>query len=118
MSSIPPSEGTGGAAEMALGYGAGQPQPAPLSVQQPSAPVNEPGTPTGGSMPAPAPSSAPSQANQFAGMSEADLMRVWAQNFPGLAAKLTDDDYGIEYLETPEQRRRRMMKGYPGNRNY
>ena len=121
MGNIPPSEGTGGVAETLLGYGAGaragQP-PAPLSVQQPSQPVNEGMTPTGGSMPAPAPSSAPSQANQFAGMSEAELMRVWAAKFPGLAAKLTDDDYGMEFLETPQQRRRRMMKGYPGNQNY
>ena len=77
----------------------------------------------------------------FDGMSAEQKMAAWAELFPLLASKVTPGQSGYDVInpsgppveqpnpamtgegaprmqETPEQRRRRMMRGYPGNMNY
>ena len=77
----------------------------------------------------------------FDGMSAEQKMAAWAELFPLLASKVTPGQSGYDVInpsgppveqpnpamtgegvprmqETSEQRRRRMMRGYPGNMNY
>ena len=117
---------------------------APTAPVEPSAPVNGGNVPAPIPMAAVAASGGVSQGpdtSVFDGMSAEQKMAAWAELFPLLASKVTPGQSGYDVInpsgppveqpnpamtgegaprmqETPEQRRRRMMRGYPGNMNY